>query len=109
MSGAQGKTASQVIILFLGDGGGDPAEQEGADHHAERHAAIGSPTVTCCRGETARTAGPGPGERWETGQPAEKQQGQQHAAAEDDPDHGEGRAVPSCSGAVGGSHPKSGQ
>jgi len=108
MSGAQGKTASQPIILFLGDGGGDPAEQEGADHHAERHAAIGSPTVTC-RGETTRTARPGPRGRWETGQPAEKQQGQQHAAAEDDPDYGEGRAVPSCSGAVGGSHPKSGQ
>jgi hypothetical protein len=99
MSGAQDKTASQAITLILGDGGGDPAEQEGADHHAERHAAISSPTVTCCRAETARTARPGPRGRWKTGQPAEKQQGQQHAAAEDDPDHREGRAVPSCPGA----------
>jgi hypothetical protein len=65
MSGAQDKTASQPIILILGDGGGDPAEHEGADHHAEWHAAISSPTVTCCRAETARTARPGPRGRWE--------------------------------------------
>jgi hypothetical protein len=62
MSGAQGKTASQPIILILGDGGGDAAEQEGADHRAERRAAIGSRTVTCCRAETARTARPGTGD-----------------------------------------------
>jgi hypothetical protein len=79
--------ASHPIIRILVDGVTILASTKAADHHAERHGGHQQPHRhrAAVQGMRVRRREP-LRDDVEAGQPAEQQQGQQPAVAEDDPD-----------------------